>query len=262
MIKDSQVWANAQPLAYDWLAAPGAFGATLAAYTSLHANARGAIYWALRGLNLPPETVVKMPAYHCGREVQAVIDAGLKVEFYRIRPDLTIDLDDLGSKLEKRPGPVLVIHYFGFGQPDLEAIDKMCTRLGVPWLEDCAHALFSKRDGVPLGTCAPLAAFSLVKSLAVFEGGALTVNPQKLKACGLSFAFPANGKFCWGPYRFYLREMIRGIAEWRPTVFGLMIIILLLLRPDGLLAFRISTLRRWKRTGNGAASDDSSQEAR
>jgi branched-chain amino acid transport system permease protein len=71
----------------------------------------------------------------------------------------------------------------------------------------------------------------------------------------------------WGPpvgatIMTLVPEMIRGIAEWRPTVFGLMIIVLLLLRPDGLLAFRISTLRRGKRTGNGAASDDSSPEAR
>jgi len=52
----------------------------------------------------------------------------------------------------------------------------------------------------------------------------------------------------WGPpvgatIMTLVPEMIRGIAEWRPTVFGLMIIVLLLLRPDGLLAFRVATVR-------------------
>lgn len=70
----------------------------------------------------------------------------------------------------------------------------------------------------------------------------------------------------WGPplgatIMTLVPEMIRGIAEWRPTVFGLMIIILLLLRPDGLLAFRIATLRPGKRTGPAAATDDSSGRA-
>jgi len=70
----------------------------------------------------------------------------------------------------------------------------------------------------------------------------------------------------WGPplgatIMTLVPEMIRGIAEWRPTVFGLMIIILLLLRPDGLLAFRIATLRPGKRAGPAAATDDSSGRA-
>lgn len=55
----------------------------------------------------------------------------------------------------------------------------------------------------------------------------------------------------WGPplgaaIMTLLPEMVRGIAQWRPTVFGLVIIVLLLLRPDGLLAFRIATIRRGK----------------
>jgi branched-chain amino acid transport system permease protein len=40
-----------------------------------------------------------------------------------------------------------------------------------------------------------------------------------------------------------LPELVRGVAQWRPTVFGLTIIALLLLRPDGLLAFRVPTVR-------------------
>jgi branched-chain amino acid transport system permease protein len=71
----------------------------------------------------------------------------------------------------------------------------------------------------------------------------------------------------WGPpvgatIMTLVPEMIRGIAEWRPTVFGLMIIMLLLLRPDGLLAFRIATPRPGKGAAPAAKTDDSSREAR
>jgi branched-chain amino acid transport system permease protein len=40
-----------------------------------------------------------------------------------------------------------------------------------------------------------------------------------------------------------LPEYIRGLAEWRPTVFGLAIIVILLFRPQGLLSFRMPTIR-------------------
>lgn len=40
-----------------------------------------------------------------------------------------------------------------------------------------------------------------------------------------------------------LPEYIRGLAEWRPTVFGLVIMVILLLRPLGLLPFRFTTER-------------------
>ena len=38
-------------------------------------------------------------------------------------------------------------------------------------------------------------------------------------------------------------EFVRGLEAWRPTAFGVIILCLLLIRPDGLLAFRIATTR-------------------
>ncbi len=40
-----------------------------------------------------------------------------------------------------------------------------------------------------------------------------------------------------------LPELIRGLASWRPLVFGLLIVILLLVRPEGLLPWRSATLK-------------------
>jgi branched-chain amino acid transport system permease protein len=51
-----------------------------------------------------------------------------------------------------------------------------------------------------------------------------------------------------------LPEYIRVLAEWRPTVFGLAIIVLLWFRPQGLLPFRLVTLRAGAlRAGKGRA---------
>lgn len=45
-----------------------------------------------------------------------------------------------------------------------------------------------------------------------------------------------------------LPEYIRELADWRPTVFGLAILIMLLFRPDGMLSFRLLTARVKGRT--------------
>lgn len=52
----------------------------------------------------------------------------------------------------------------------------------------------------------------------------------------------------WGPLAgatvmTLLPEFIRALQEWRPTVFGLAIIVMLLLRPEGLLKFRTVSAR-------------------
>jgi len=52
----------------------------------------------------------------------------------------------------------------------------------------------------------------------------------------------------WGPplgaaVMTLLPEFVRPLASWRPAAFGLVILALLLIRPDGLLAFRVVTRR-------------------
>ena len=52
----------------------------------------------------------------------------------------------------------------------------------------------------------------------------------------------------WGPVlgaavMTLLPEYFRILADWRPTVFGLAVLVLLLFRPDGLLSFRTRTAR-------------------
>jgi len=60
----------------------------------------------------------------------------------------------------------------------------------------------------------------------------------------------------WGPafgaaVMTLLPEFIRPLQTWRPTVFGLSIIMILLLRPDGLLPFRTLSARWTRRHAGG-----------
>jgi dTDP-4-amino-4,6-dideoxygalactose transaminase len=156
-----------------------------------------------------------MPAYHCGVEVQAVIDAGFRVEFYGVRPDLSVDLDDLERRLSQHPGPVFVIHYFGGSQPDLAELAALCQRHGVPLVEDCAHGLFSRDRGQPLGASAPVAVFSFRKALPLCEGGSTRIDEEQLERLGLRAVMPAAARRSFWPYRFYARRLARGIVGER-----------------------------------------------
>lgn len=58
-----------------------------------------------------------------------------------------------------------------------------------------------------------------------------------------------------------LPEYFRVLAEWRPTVFGLAILLMLLFRPQGLLFFRAPSTRRKPVTGKTKASEQSCKTA-
>lgn len=160
---------------------PGRFAERLEAFTSLHDLGRSAIYWACRGLRLAPGTRIWMPALHCGVEVQAALDSGLNVGFYRLDEELNVDEEDLERKLQNQPSVVFIIHYFGFAQSSIERLASLCRNHGSVLIEDCGHALLSKYRGRELGGFAPISTFSLRKSLPIPDGGALSVNAELLQ---------------------------------------------------------------------------------
>ena len=58
----------------------------------------------------------------------------------------------------------------------------------------------------------------------------------------------------WGPVvgssvMTLLPELVRGLASYRPLVFGAVIIVILLVRPNGLIAMRLRTLRAGRERG-------------
>jgi dTDP-4-amino-4,6-dideoxygalactose transaminase len=196
MKRNFLVTASPTPSFGNILKESGPFSAHLETFMGLHDLGRSAIYWACRGLRSDPGTQIWMPALHCGVDAQAAIDAGLKVGFYRLSDDLAIDEADLERRLRNRPGIVFVIHYFGFAQPAIERVTEECERRDCVLIEDCAHALFSRHTGRELGDFAPIAIFSLRKTLPIPDGGALKVNEELLLHVSKKpFAPPPPGEF-------------------------------------------------------------------
>lgn len=101
-------------------------------------NARGALYALGRELASGERREVLLPAYHCPSGVTPLIEAGLTPVFYRIRRDLSVDFEDLLSKVGPRTCAVLAIHFFGFAT-DLAPLQGL-RRQGIAIIEDWSHS--------------------------------------------------------------------------------------------------------------------------
>lgn len=138
-------------------------------------SGRMAIAQALRLCRISEGDEVLVPSYHCSSMIAPVTHSGAKAVFYRILPDMSIDMEDIGKKLNNKTRLLLVAHYFGFPQP-ISVLQEFCADKGIILLEDCAHALFSSIQDKPLGSFGDYAAGSLMKFFPVNDGGFLAAN--------------------------------------------------------------------------------------
>ena len=142
---------------------------------------------------LMPGEKVLVPAYHCIAMVEPIVQLGGVPVFYRIREDLSVDLEDVVRKLDARTRIFLAVNYFGFPQ-DLCGLRKFCDGHGLTFIEDCAHSFFGSHRGRALGTFGDYAIASLPKFFAVREGGCLIVNThnERLPSASRSQGVAAN----------------------------------------------------------------------
>ncbi len=102
---------------------------------------------------------------------------GVPAGFYAVRDDLSVDMDSLELALgTKRTFAVLLVHYFGFPQPDLHRVRDLCRERGALLIEDCAHCLHGGIPDASLGGTGDFALYSFHKVLSSAGGGALKVN--------------------------------------------------------------------------------------
>ena len=136
--------------------------------------ARNAIWHTVKMLGLDRGEVL-VPSYHHGVEVEALMDAGVQVKFYRIGEKFEVDLWDVERKISPKTTALYLTHFVGFPGPVRE-MKKLAEKHELPLIEDCALSLFSRDGGFPLGITGDVAIFCLYKVLPVPNGGALVFN--------------------------------------------------------------------------------------
>lgn len=148
-------------------------------FTYLFFSARYAILAGLKALGVSSDQNILLPSYNCGTEIDPILDRQIKIKYYKVKPNLKIDLDDLSKQIDTSSAAILVIHYLGFPQP-IEEIKKICINNRLLLIEDCAHAFLSTYKSENLGSFGDISVFSMRKTLPIPNGGSLVINNENL----------------------------------------------------------------------------------
>lgn len=174
--------------------------------------ARNAIWTLARVLGLQRGEVLA-PAYHHGVEIEALLDAGAQVRYYRVGPRMQVDPDDVVRLIGPNTQAIYFIHYLGFPGPSA-ALRSLCEDRGLSLVEDCALALFSRDGERPLGTYGDASVFSLYKTLPLPNGGALVLNGP------LPRGLPEPPEPPWASTLSHLVSALLSNLELRSGAFG------------------------------------------
>ncbi len=126
---------------------------------------------------------ILVPAFNCGSEVEALVQAGLTPRFYEATETLEPDEIDLQELIGPRTRALLLIHYLGFPQ-ESGRWRAWCDERDLLLVEDCAHVWPNDEDPSPVGSVGDIAIYSLSKTLGLHEGGVLISRhaPPKMEA--------------------------------------------------------------------------------
>jgi dTDP-4-amino-4,6-dideoxygalactose transaminase len=142
-------------------------------------SGRAAIYQALLQLQLPAQSSVLVPTYHCPTMIAPVLLAGLRPVYYGVRSDALPNLADIDAATADNARAMLVPHYFGLAQ-SLAEVRAWCDRHGIALIEDCAHCFFGEAGERPAGAWGDFSTASLSKFLPVPEAGLLASAHRRL----------------------------------------------------------------------------------
>ncbi len=131
-------------------------------------------------LDLAPGDEVIVPAFTFVSTANAFALRGARPVFCDSRPD-TLNLDErrLADLVTPRCRAIVVVHYAGVAC-EMDTIQALADRLGIPVIEDNAHGLCGRYRGRPLGTLGRMATLSFheTKNFTSGEGGAIVLNDQ------------------------------------------------------------------------------------
>jgi perosamine synthetase len=152
-----------------------------AAHAVSFANGTVALAAMLLTAGVGPGDEVIVPSMTFISTATSVRHVGATPVFADVDPrTFNLDPDEIPRLVRRRTRAVMTVHYAG--QPgELDRLLDVCSRYGLPLLEDAAQAVGAEYRGVPVGTFGRSAMFSFTptKNITTGEGGiVLTASPS------------------------------------------------------------------------------------
>jgi dTDP-4-amino-4,6-dideoxygalactose transaminase len=170
---------------------------------TLYSRARHALWHGVRALGLGDGDEILVPEYHCGTEIEALLQAGLGLHWYELDERLEPIESDLDALVGPRTKALLLIHYLGFPQ-NAERWRRWCDDRGLLLVEDAAPAWLTSIGDTPVGSFGDLSIFSFRKTYGVPDGGALvsdTPGPRMRPAWRLGLGMLLKRHAAWAAMR-------------------------------------------------------------
>ena len=126
------------------------------------------------------------PVFSCSASYAGLLYQRAKVVFADInRDNLNINPDHVEELFKERGSrikAIVVVHYAGF-PVDMDRINAIAKKWGVPVIEDAAQAIGATYKGKNIGEISPFTCYSFqaIKSLTTTDGGMLTIEDPMLE---------------------------------------------------------------------------------
>src|SRR5579863_75963 len=190
---------------------------------------RMALAAALKDAGVGADDQVLMPAYHCIVMVDAVIFAGAMPVFYRIHKNTNVDLADIEQRITPSTRALVVANYFGFPQPEMQAIRNLCDARHLLLIEDCAHALLERGIGTHFyGSFGDYVIASPYKFLPTVDGGCLISTRRSLggialRSAGIRYQLKMVINICefaveYGRLKYFVG--LRTLLKWKDHILA------------------------------------------
>ena len=155
---------------------------TGARYCLAVASGGYAMSTALRALGVGPGDTVLSNAFTLAPVPGAIASVGATPVFVGVTEALTIDLDDLETKLGQ--ARVLLLSHMRGHICDMDRLMAMCDAAGVTVIEDCAHTMGASWRGVPSGRHGAVGCYSTqtYKHMNSGEGGFIVTDDEEIAA--------------------------------------------------------------------------------
>ena len=163
------------------------------------ATGTGAIYVAMKSLEIPKNSDVIMSAVTCSGNFSCITEQGLNP----IIADSSINsyntnLENIKKKITKKTKLIQLTHVGGEPVKDVEEIARFAKKNKIFLLEDCSQAVGAKINGKKVGTFGDVSAFSTMyrKNLAANSSGGI-IFTKKYSTYKKILAYADRGKILW-----------------------------------------------------------------
>jgi perosamine synthetase len=153
-------------------------------YAVALSSATSALEIALRYCNVKDSEVI-VPTNTFIACPNTVVYAGGKPVFADMNPNsFCIDIDDVQRKISSKTKAIMVVHFAGMPEPEIDVLREICNDRRIYLIEDCSHSHGATWNGRKVGSYGIAGCFSFfaTKILATGTGGILTTNDPDLKS--------------------------------------------------------------------------------